>query len=154
MKKLGLLTVALVLTASGVWAFGGGGCGMGMGPGLGMNSRFASDLNLTADQKAQLQARQEAFMTEMEPLRNELFSKREELRQLWAKPNPDQNVISLKQQEIRELQGQIQERATQQRLGCREILTAEQREKLGTLTAQGGWGGGRGRSMGQGMGRW
>jgi Spy/CpxP family protein refolding chaperone len=158
MKKLGILTIALVLTASGVWAFGGGGCGMGMGPGIGMNTRFASDLNLTADQKAQLQTQREALMAETEPLRNELFTKREELRQLWAKPDPDQAVISAKQLEIREIQGQIQERATQQRLGCREILTAEQREKLGTLTAQTGRGDGRGMGRGQGrgmgMGKW
>ena len=156
MKKLGILTIALVLTASGVWAFGGGGgcCGMGMGPDPGMKSGIASDLDLTADQKAQLQARQEAFMTEIEPLRNELFTKREELRQIWTKPDPDQAAISAKQQEIRNLQGQIQERATQQRLGCREILTAEQCETLGAFTAQGGWRNGRGQGMGQGMGRW
>lgn len=149
MKKLGMLTIALVLAASTAWGFGGA-CGMGKGPGLGMNSQFASDLNLTTDQKTQLQERQEAFMTEIEPLRNELFTKREELRQIWANPNPDQDVISSKQLEIRELQGQIQEKATQQRLGCREILTAEQREKVGALTAQGGWRDGHG----HGMGRW
>ncbi len=145
MKKLGMLAIALVLAASSAWAFGGGsGCGMGMG----INSRFASDLNLTADQNAQLQARQEAFMTEIEPLRNELFAKREGLRELWAKSDPGQALISAKQQEIRELQGRIQERATQQRLSCREVLTPEQREKLGTLTAQRGWGRGHGRGMG------
>lgn len=153
MKKLGMLAFALVLAASNAWAFGGGGCGMGMGPGCGMNSQLVADLNLTPDQKAQLQARQEAFMAEIEPLRNELFTKKEELRQLWAKPDPDQTLISAKQQEIRELQGRMQERATQQRLSCRDILTPEQRAKLGAMTAQ-GWRGGHGQGMGRGMGGW
>jgi Spy/CpxP family protein refolding chaperone len=151
MKKLGMFAFALVMAASNAWAFGGG-CGMGMGPGLGMNPQWASNLNLTAEQKTQLQARHEAFAAEIEPLRNEMFTKREELRQLWANPNPDQAMISAKQREIRELQGQIQDKATQQRLGCLEVLTPEQREKLGTLTAQCGWKGGRGRGCGQGMG--
>lgn len=150
MKKVMLLTIALVLVVANAWAFGGRGCGMGMGQGLGIQSRFASELGLTADQKAQLQARQEAFMAEVEPLRNELFSKRAALKQLWAKPDPDQAGISAKQQEIRDLQAQIQEKTTQQRLGCREILTAEQREKLGTLTAQAGGRGGHGKGMGRG----
>jgi len=153
MKNMGMLAFALVMAASNAWAFGGGGCGMGMGPGLGMNSQLLAELNLTSDQKAQLQARQEAFMAEMEPLRNELFTKKEELRQLWAKPNPDQAEISAKQQEIRELQGQMQERATQQRLSCRDVLTPEQRAKLGSMSAQ-GWRGGCGQGMGRGMGRW
>lgn len=152
MKKLGMLVFVLFMTASTAWAFGGRGCGMGAGPGLGMNCQAFSSLGLTAEQKTQLQARHDAFAAEIEPLRNQMFTKREELRQLWATPNPDQGLISAKQQEIRDLQGQIQERATQQRLGCLEILTPAQREKLATLTAQCGGRGGRGHGRGCGMG--
>jgi Spy/CpxP family protein refolding chaperone len=151
MKRLGLLVIGLVLIGSNAWAFRGGcgmGPGMGTGPGMGMNPRIASELNLSEDQQAQIQSKQEAFMEGIAPLRNEMLAKREELRQLWAKSDPDQSLISAKQEEIRSIQAQMQERATQHRLDCREVLTPEQREKIGTLTTnQCGWGGGNGRGM-------
>lgn len=138
-KKLGILIVAMVLVASNVWAFRGG---CGMGPGFGMNPQIASALNLTEDQKAQIQAKQEVFMEEMNPLRDKLFSKRMELRNIWAKANPDQAAITEKQLEIQTIQNEMQEKATQYQLDCRQFLTAEQQEKLGTLvTHHGGWGG-------------
>lgn len=139
MKKSGILFVFMVLAASNAWAFRGE---CGMGPGLGMNSYIASTLNLTEDQKAQIQTKQEVFQEEINPLRDELFSKRMELRELWAKANPDQGLISAKQKEIQAIQNQIQEKTTQYQLECRELLTPEQQEKLGTTVAHhGGWGG-------------
>lgn len=126
-----------------------------MGPGFGMNPYVASTLNLTEDQKAQIQAKQEAFhQAESSPLRDKLFSKRMELRNLWAKASPDQAAISEKQLEIRDIQNEIQEKATQYQLDCRQLLTHDQQEKLGTLVAHhGGWdghgmGGGRRWQMG------
>jgi len=147
MKKLGILIVVMVLMASSAWAFRGG---RGMGPGYGMNPYVASTLNLTEDQKTQIQARQEVFLEEINPLRDKLFSKRMELRSLWAKPNPDQASISEKQMEIQTIQNEIQEKATQYQLDCRQFLTAEQQEKLGTFMAGRG---GRGKpGMGGGCG--
>jgi Spy/CpxP family protein refolding chaperone len=68
-----------------------------------------------------------------------------ELRELWSQPSPDQARIAAKQQEIRALQSEIQERATQYQLDCRQLLTPEQKEKLGTSVAyQGGVRGGHG----------
>ena len=143
MKKLGLLIAVLILGASSAWGFGGPG-GMQGGHGYGMNPYFASNMNLTDDQKGQLQSRHEAFMAEMNPLRNELFSKKMELRELWTKANPNQAKISAKQQEIRELQNQMQERATEYQLACRQMLTTEQREKMTVAQASfGGKGGGQ-----------
>jgi Spy/CpxP family protein refolding chaperone len=113
---------------------------------MGAPFHWASNLDLTEDQKAEIQTRQQAFAEEMSPLRDKLFSRRMELRELWSQASPDQARISAKQQEIRDLQSQIQEQATQFQLDCRELLTPEQKEKLGTSVAyQGGMRGGHSR---------
>ena len=115
-----------------------------------MNPNFASNMNLTDDQKAQLQSRHDAFMAEMNPLRDELFSKKMELRELWTKADPSQAEISAKQQEIREIQSRMQEKATEYQLECRQMLTPEQREKMTVTPASfGGKGGGQGCRMGR-----
>ena len=148
MKKVIVFSVALVLAASSAWAFRGG-CGMGAGSG--MNPYFASTLGLTEDQKAQIQLKQQAFQEEIGPLRDRLFSTKMELRNLWAEANPDQAKITAKQKQIQSLQAQIEEKGTQYQLECRQILTAEQQEKLGTAVSyRGGWGG-AGRKMRGGL---
>jgi Spy/CpxP family protein refolding chaperone len=163
MKRLALLIMAGVLVASNAWAFRGGpgnGPGCGMGPGYGMGPGWAASLNLTEDQQAQIQAKQEVFRTDLDPLRDKLFSKKMELRNLWAASNPDQAKISAKQKEIQALQNKLQEKTTQFQLECREVLTPDQQEKLATNVGyrggQGGRGyhGGRGGGPGGGMGNW
>ncbi len=146
MKKIILMSTILILLGANGWAFRNG---CGTGPGMGTPFHWASSLNLTEDQKAQIETRQQIFAEEMSPLRDRLFSRRMELRELWSRPSPDQARIAAKQQEIRALQSEIQERATQYQLDCRELLTAEQKEKLGTSVAYQG-GGMRG---GHGWGR-
>ncbi len=129
MKMLGLLITVLFLGALSTSGFGDPGD-------LATNHRsemcpyFGSNLNLTEDQKAQLAAGHDAFLGEMYPLRDELFRKKMELRELWARPKPDQARILERQQEIRDLQNRMQERATAYQLECREILTPEQREQM------------------------
>lgn len=144
MKRFGLLIMAGVLVASNAWAFRGGPgmeLGDGMGPGCWMGARWAASLDLTEDQQAQIQVRQKAFRAETDPLRDKLFGKKMELRDLWAQTNPDQAKISAKQKEIQILQNELQEKATQYQLKCREVLTPDQQEKLTTTV---GYPGGRG----------
>jgi len=164
MKKLVLVLAVLVFGASSAWGFGGGkgsmqggfACGMGsmqVGCGLGMNPNCSANVNLTDAQRAQFQSRHDAFMTEVSPLKDELFSRKMELRELWSAADPSQAKITAKQQEIRELQAQLQEKATEYQLECRQMLTPEQREKM--IVAQTSC---RGKGQGQGrgcrMGRW
>jgi Spy/CpxP family protein refolding chaperone len=156
MKKLVLVLAVLVLGVSSAWGFGGGkgnmqggfACGMGGmqgGCGLGINPNCPANVNLTDDQQAQFQSRHDAFVAEISPLRDELFSKKMELRELWAAEDPSQVKITAKQQEIRELQAQMQEKATEYQLECRQMLTPEQREKM--IVAQSSC---RGKGLGQG----
>jgi len=138
MKRLGVLLVALVLLASNTWAFRDD-CGMGLR--VGMSPHLASILNLTEDQKVMIQAKREAFQAEVDPLCDRLMGKKLELRNLWLQTNPDQAKVAAKQKEIQLLHAQIQQMATQHQLECRELLSPEQQEKLGTLAVQrGGWG--------------
>lgn len=137
MKRTGIFLVALTLLASYAWAFQDDCV---MGPGGGMNPNLASILDLTEDQKAMIQAKQVAFQAEVDPLCDKLMAKRLELRNLWLQTDPDQGKLAAKQKEIRLLQTQIQEKATQHQLECRELLSPEQQEKLGTFVARrGGW---------------
>jgi len=140
MKKIILMSAILILAGANAWPFRNG-CGTEPRTSF----HWTSNLNLSEDQKAQIETRQQVFAEEMSPLRDKLFSRRMELQELWSQPSPDQARISSKQQEIRDLQSEIQERATQYQLDCRELLTPEQKEKLGTSVAyQGGMRGGHG----------
>ena len=146
MKKTILFAAVMILVGANTHAFRGE-CGMGQGTGL--SYHWASSLNLTDDQNAQIQAKQEAFMEEINPLRDRLFSRKMEVRELWRQASPDQAKISAKQREIQDIQSQIQARATQYQLECRELLSPEQQERLGTSVAhRGNWGGPGGRRYG------
>ncbi len=134
MKKALLLGAIILVLASPAWSFGGP---HGMG-GHWMNPNVASQLDLTEDQKAQLETMQEAFAAETGPLRDELFSKNAELRQLWNEASPDETMILARQQEIQELRNNLQEKGTRFELQCRQILTPQQREKLSTVQSHHG----------------
>jgi len=123
------LAVMVVVAATGL-ALGDEGA---MEPGFGLNPRIASALNLTDGQKAQIQARQQAFLEAMSPLCDQLFSRRLELKNLWAKAPPDQAAIIQKQLEIQAIRTQMQAKATEHQLECRRLLTPDQQEKLGAL---------------------
>jgi Spy/CpxP family protein refolding chaperone len=146
MKKTVVLLalVALLGSASLAIARGGMGCGMGpgMGPGMGgdmgcgmgpMVLRGLDQLNLSAEQWGKVQALKGAHMKAVTPIQNQLFAKRNEIRLLWAEPNPDGAQILAKQKELGGLQGQMREKATQFALDVRKVLTPEQLAKFSVL---------------------
>jgi Spy/CpxP family protein refolding chaperone len=145
-KWVGLVAgVAMVGWAAAAMA--GHGWGKGMGPGGGgvANPYAASYLGLTPEQTSQLQAMRERHFKEIAPLQEKLFAKKQELRLLWANPNPDASQITAKQKEITALQAQIQELSTKHQLEARSILTPEQQQKLSVMRGPGlgaglGWG--------------
>jgi len=128
MKKMRILSVAAILLFSATTAFADP-WGKGMGPGYGMDPYGASNLGLTPEQSEKLQTLREAYLKEITPLRNHLFSKRAELRLLWSEVTPNQEKIQAKQKEVNALQQQLQEKATRYQLESRNILTPEQRAK-------------------------
>jgi len=140
---LGLaLGLALMATLALAW-------GPGFGPGFGRGFRGPAYgvppiPDLTDEQSVQIQALRDAFLKEIEPLREDLFTKGTELRTLWSSPNPDAAAVTAKQKEILDLQSKLQERATTLGLEIRKVLTPEQLAKLPALSQDGTFGPGAG----------
>lgn len=97
---------------------------------------YPACLNLSEEQRTRIDSRQKAFTDEISKLHDELYSKKMELKDLWATARPDLSAIASKQRKIREIASKIQESATRHQLECREILTHEQREKLVSLDSE------------------
>jgi Spy/CpxP family protein refolding chaperone len=120
-----VFTLALVISTA--MAFGPGfGRGMSSGPGYGIPPVS----NLTAEQSSKIQALQQKNLTEITPLREQLFAKRTELRTLQLSQNPDQAQINALQQDMLDINAQFQEKANNARLAMSKILTPEQQAQL------------------------
>ncbi len=152
MKKVMVTVMALVVTAllaTAALAFG-----PGRGPGYGSCGRgdFGGfgELNLTAEQKTKLTELRDAQFKDVKPLREQMFTKRDELRKLWLEPTPDQTKITAAQKEMRSVRDQMQDKMTAFRLESLKVLTPEQREKAKSYAA--GYSAGRGYGPGRGFG--
>ncbi len=141
MKKitLTLTTVAAVLLlASQVFAWGpGSGMGRGYGP---CRQAGLERLNLTDNQKVNIEALQDAHDKATRPLRDKIFDQSVALRKMWLQTNPDKDKIAAAQKELRTLRNEMEDKDTAVRLAIHKVLTPEQNEKL----ANTGWGRGSG----------
>jgi Spy/CpxP family protein refolding chaperone len=142
-----MMTVAALLFVAAM-ATSASAFGWGRGPGCGYGPRgdfggFAG-VELTADQRAQIQSMRDAQFKETELLREQMFAKRDEVRKLWLEANPDQAAITAAQKEMRSLRDQLQDKMTTFRLEALNVLTPEQREKLKASVAGRRFGPGRG----------
>lgn len=134
MKKLSLaLTAALVVTLVAASAFGWGR-GWGRGPGSaycnGPEDRAFSQLNLTAEQTAKIKALRESHLKDVTPIREKMYNKRNELRLLWLKDNPDEARILAVQKEIRALRDQLEDKRTSHRIAVFKVLTPDQQKQM------------------------
>ncbi len=147
MKKLVITLFTLFVVtafAASAFAFGPGwGRGHGGGPHYGCDTAALSQLNLTSEQTAKVNALREAHLKDIKPLEDKMFSKRGELRLLWLQTNPDEKKILATQKEIRNLRDQMHDKNTVHRLNVLKVLTPEQQEKLKAY--------GPGRGFGPGM---
>ena len=136
------LALALVATAALAW---GPGFGPGFGRGFGGPGYGVPPIpNLTAEQSAQIQSLRDAFVKEIQPLQNDLWTKRTELRNLWSDPKTDPAAITAKQKEMFDLQSKLQEKATNVGLEIRKVLTPEQLAQLPAFSQGAGFGPGAG----------
>lgn len=154
MKKLTMtLVTVLVVMALSAYAFAyGPGWGRGHGGGecYGPDTSFLSQLSLTSEQTAKINALREANLRDTKPLKDKMFSKRGDLKLLWLQTNPDQEKITAAQKEIRTLRDKMQDKMTAYRLDVLKVLTPEQQEKIKSFKM--GRGGGPGMRGGPGMG--
>jgi Spy/CpxP family protein refolding chaperone len=153
MKRVIVTVMALLVTAmiaTAALAFG-----PGRGPGYGHCGRGDFEglggLNLTADQKTKISELQDAQFKGIKPLRDQMITKRDELRKLWLEPNPDQGKITAAQKEMRSVRDQMQDKMTAFRLETLKVLTPEQQEKAKSFAA--GYAAGRGYGPGRGVGK-
>jgi Spy/CpxP family protein refolding chaperone len=138
----GILALALVATVALAW---GPGFGPMFGRGFGGPANGVPPIpDLTAEQSAQIQALRDGFLKEIEPLREDLFSKGTELRTLWSSPDPDAAAVTAKQKEMLNLQSELQEKATSLGLEIRKVLTPEQLAQLPAFSQDGTFGPGAG----------
>jgi Spy/CpxP family protein refolding chaperone len=123
--------------------FGRGGFGGGPGP------KWST---LTDDLKAKLQELRTKLWNEMAPIREKMWSMRQDLRKLWTDPKADSPTILAKQKEMRDLRNQMADKMAQMKLDMRNLLTPDQLEKFAQLGpgAEGFGGGGRGGFGGRG----
>ena len=153
---LGLaLSLALVATVALAW---GPGFGPGSGRGFGGPAYGSPPIpDLTSEQSSQIQALRDAFLKEIEPLQNDLWTKRTELRNLWSNPDSDPAAITAKQQETFAVQAKLQEKAANLGLEIRKLLTPEQLAQMPAFGRGAGFGP-RGMGFGSSMmgprGRW
>ena len=121
--------IVAVFLAPMVWAESGA-WGHGMGLHGAISLEMASTLNLTEDQKQIFQELREAYSNEMAPLRNQLFSKKAEMRMLWDGSSPDREKLSAMHEEISTLRQRLNQLAVQYQMDCRDVLTPVQQAKL------------------------
>jgi hypothetical protein len=121
------LFLGLILTITAVLAWG---------PGLGripdMKEEFGCpDLPILGEKQFhKVEAFQESFLKEIEPLQNDLLAKTTELRILGLSPESDPAAVEVKEKEIRDLQKKVSEKAAQHRGEIWKILNPEQRAQF------------------------
>lgn len=147
---VGLVAVIAMLGATTVFAWGpGGGCGAcpmaGGGPGFGP---AFGNLQLTDQQKEQMNSLRTEFLKKQEALRAEKAQKRIEMLELSSKKPLDESAIEKKRQEIWAAQDKMRAEGRLMGTKFRSLLTPEQKEKLGP----GGFGAGPGGCCGKGFG--
>ncbi|MGQ9687416.1 MAG: Spy/CpxP family protein refolding chaperone [Desulfobaccales bacterium] len=148
MKRLGFLLIILVALGMARQAHSQP---WGMGSQWWQDPSMSSQLNLTEDQKAKLQALHQALAAELNPLRDRLLTAKMEIRALWSQSQADRSRIAAKQQEILTLRTRMQELVTKYHADCQACLTPEQRQKLAAVPSgrgckwcgPGRWGRGR-----------
>jgi Spy/CpxP family protein refolding chaperone len=125
MKKIVSMVVLILFVASANLAAAGPG---GRGD-RGRDALILEGLNLTPEQMEKIRVLKASYLKEREPLRNQLYTKRMELKLLWMQTKPEAEKIKSKQKEIHDLKWQLIEKRRDHRLAFREVLTPEQLSK-------------------------
>jgi Spy/CpxP family protein refolding chaperone len=104
---------------------------MGYGRGYDCSSLTANGkLNLTAEQAARLRALDEKYAQELDPIREQLYSKGRELKAEWLQTEPDRGRIEALQGEAARLRERMRVPLAAHRTEVLKVLTLEQRAHL------------------------
>jgi Spy/CpxP family protein refolding chaperone len=133
----------------------------GLGGGTMALTRLHENLNLTPQQRVELQRINEALLREINVIRDELGDARIALSQLLGEPELDREAVKVQLDAISATQRNAQRLVVDHLLQEKQVLDAEQLEAFNEVIrtrvcpgyGRGGGGGGRGMGRGQGMGR-
>lgn len=114
-----VLTLALALAASTAAAGPWGGRFYGMGPML---------QNLTPEQSSQITKLQQEHQETIAPIRQELFAKRMELRNLMVGQNPDSALVAERQREVFKLMDEIQKESSNLRMEMLSVIAPQEKK--------------------------
>lgn len=119
--------------------------GRGRGKGKrGLGGRIAAALELTTEQKVEIQQLKAQMIEDLAPAKAKLGELRSEMHALWTADNPSEKKIMAKHAEMDTYRKKIRARQVQFRLDVLNLLTPDQRAKLKQLKAKRGQGRGRG----------
>lgn len=125
--KILVFLFALLLMTGSVYAMTPGD----EGPREGFRAFHHNLLNLTPEQKTQLQTLRDNFRKDTVFLRNNIKVKKLELKTLWTVPKPEKDKIIAKQKELNDLRIQLQMKFIDFRLAARGYLTPDQAAQVG-----------------------
>ncbi len=148
-----VLFVASLAMAHGPGRGGWRGGGMGMGFG----QQYLSALDLTQEQRSEMNRLRSQFLNETAELRGKLMVKKIELRALISNPEAKSEEIIAKKREILKIRTEFAEKRIAHQARMRTVLTKEQLGQIGDWGfGRGygrGWKHGRGWGQGHGMGQ-
>ncbi|MBW2276208.1 MAG: periplasmic heavy metal sensor [Deltaproteobacteria bacterium] len=150
MNKSKYMTVAAVAGMVAFLMAADASAGRGRGRGQrGLAGRLAAALELTAEQKIEIQKLKAQMIEELAPAKAELGELRDQMRKLWEADNPSKKKIMAVHAEMDTQRNKIRARKVEFRLDVLNLLTPDQRAKLKQLKAKRGKqrgkrGGGRG----------
>jgi len=131
MRKIMLLSLSLFLGLTlAITATLAREPGLGRTPGT--EEKFGCpDLPILGEKQFhKVEAFQESFLKEIEPLQNDLLKKTTELRILGLSPDSDPATVEVKEKEIRDLQKKVWEKSAHHRGEIWKILNPEQRAQF------------------------
>jgi len=147
MKTLRILTLTALLVGLAAAAAsarpgprGDAPRGDGFGPGRDGGPRWERLLDLTDEQKASLEALRESHRSEAVAQRKELAKLRHEIEGLMMEDEPDAGRLEKLIRKAGDLKTEMRVQGVKHRLEMRELLTAEQRDRLLLMKARGGEG--------------
>jgi protein CpxP len=111
--------------------------GRGRGKGKrGMGGRAAAALELTTEQKVEIQKLRAQMIEDLAPTKAKLGELREQMRKLWKADNPSEKKIMAKHAEMDTYRTEIRARQVRFRIDVLNVLTPDQRAKLKELKAK------------------
>jgi Spy/CpxP family protein refolding chaperone len=148
-----ILAIAALLAAGAATSAQAGPYGpKGAGAKAGKGKGPMAELNLTPEQKQQIDQIHDAAVKQAEPLRKELGDKMKELQALWTVDKPDKAAIERKHDELNPIHTKLRNLHIDSKLQIHGVLTPEQRTSWSSYHGMPGMPHGMGMMHGGGMG--